>query len=65
MTEKNDVQGTTENQKSAKKVKFVRNRSGYRVELVVNDRVVVFLPGKVVEVPIDFDVPNGLGLYVR
>lgn len=65
MTEKNDVQGTTENQKSAKKVKFVRNRSGHRVELVVNDRVVVFLPGKVVEVPIDFDVPNGLGLYVR
>lgn len=65
MTEKNDVQGTAENQKSAKKVKFVRNRSGHRVELVVNDRVVVFLPGKVVEVPIDFDVPNGLGLYVR
>ena len=65
MTEKNDVQGTTENQKSAKKVKFVRNRSGHRVELVVNGKVEVFLPGKVAEVPIDFDIPNGLGLYVR
>lgn len=50
---------------SKKKTKSVRNRSGHRVELVIDGKVVVFLPGKVVEVPMDFDVPNGLGLYVR
>lgn len=67
MTEKNGVQVTTTSveQKVVKKTKSVRNRSGHRVELVINDKVVVFLPGKVVEVPMDFEIPNGLGLYVR
>lgn len=65
MAEKNDVQATSVEQKTAKKTKSVRNRSGHRVELVIDGKVVVFLPGKVVEVPMDFDVPNGLGLYVR
>lgn len=50
---------------SKKTTKFVRNRGGHRVELVINGRVVVFLPGKSVEIPIDTEVPNGLGLYVR
>ena len=50
---------------SPKKVKRVHNRSGHKVELVIDGKVVVFLPGKVTEVPADFDVPNGLGLYVR
>lgn len=48
-----------------KKTKSVRNRSGHRVELVIDGKVVVFLPGKIVEVPNDFQVPGGLGLYVR
>lgn len=54
-------------QSTAKKkaMKQVRNKSGYKVELVINGKVVVFLPGKIVEVPADFDIPNGLGLYVR
>lgn len=50
---------------SKKKTKLVRNRSGHRVELVIDGKVVVFLPGKITKVPIYFDVPNGLGLYVR
>lgn len=50
---------------NAPKTKGVRNRSGHRVELVIDGKVVVFLPGKVTEVPMDFQVPNGLGLYVR
>ena len=45
--------------------KTIRNRGGYRVELVIDGKVVVFLPGVAVQVPIDFEVPNGLGLYVR
>lgn len=45
--------------------KKVRNRSGHRVELVINGKVVVFYPGKITEVPANFDVPRGLGLYVR
>lgn len=65
MEEKNNVRIISVHQKSAKKTKLVRNRSGHRVELVANGKVVVFLPGKVVEVPADFDIPNGLGLYVR
>ena len=65
MAEKNETQVTSVEQKSVKKTKSVRNRSGHRVELVIDGKVVVFLPGKVVEVPMDFDVPNGLGLYVR
>lgn len=47
------------------KKKSVRNRSGHRVELVLNGKVVVFLPGKVTQVPMDFPIPVGLGLYVR
>lgn len=50
---------------TAPKTKGVRNRSGHRVELVIDGKAVVFLPGKVTEVPMDFQVPNGLGLYVR
>lgn len=55
----------SEAQKTVTKTKAVRNRSGHRVELVIDGRVVVFLPGRVTEVPTDFEVPNGLGLYVR
>lgn len=47
------------------KMKNVRNKSGHRVELIVNNQVVVFLPGKITRVPEDTDIPNGLGLYVR
>lgn len=57
------TQTTSEVQKTA--TKSVRNRSGHKIELVIDDKVVVFMPGKVVEVPMDFDVPTGLGLYVR
>ena len=65
MAEKSEMQATSVEQKAAKKTKSVRNRSGHRVELVIDGKVVVFLPGKVVEVPMDFEIPNGLGLYVR
>lgn len=64
MAEKNNSQDAV-SEKPAPKTKGVRNRSGHRVELVIDDKVVVFLPGKVTEVPMDFQVPNGLGLYVR
>lgn len=64
MAEKNNSQEPAAVQ-TAPKTKGVRNRSGHRVELVIDGKVVVFLPGKVTEVPMDFQVPNGLGLYVR
>lgn len=44
--------------------KIVHNRNGYKIELVVNGNVAVLLPGKSVEVPIDYEVPSGIGLYV-
>lgn len=65
MVDKNVTQTTSAPQKSAKKTKSVRNRSGHKVELVIEGKVVVFMPGKVVNVPMDFDIPTGLGLYVR
>ena len=64
MSEKNNSQEAVAEQ-AVPKTKGVRNRSGHRVELVIDGKVVVFLPGKVTEVPMDFQVPNGLGLYVR
>lgn len=64
MADKNNSQEAVA-EKTAPQTKGVRNRSGHRVELVINDKVVVFLPGKVTEVPVDFQVPNGIGLYVR
>lgn len=64
MTDKNNSQEEVA-EKATIQTKGVRNRSGHRVELVINDKVVVFLPGKVTEVPGDFQVPNGIGLYVR
>ena len=64
MADKNNSQETAAEQ-TAIKTKGVRNRSGHRVELVIDDKVVVFMPGKITEVPMDFQVPNGLGLYVR
>lgn len=63
MSEKT-TQMTSAEQKTAT-TKLVRNRGGHRVELVIDGKVVVFMPGKVVEVPIDFDIPSGIGLYVR
>lgn len=62
MAEKETNSGS-QKQDSVKKKKFVRNRSGHKVELVIEGKVFVFLPGKVVEVPLDFDIPNGLGIY--
>ena len=47
------------------KTKSVRNRSDGKIELLINNEVVVFPPKGTVEVPIDFDVPNGIGLYVK
>lgn len=57
------VQDTVGAQK--KKTKSVRNRSGHRVELIIEGKVVVFYPGKITEVPVNFELPTGLGLYVR
>lgn len=65
MAEKNETQVASVEQKTAKKTKSVRNRSGHRVELVIDGKVVVFLPGKTVEVPMGFQIPGGLGLFVR
>lgn len=65
MAEKIEMRNVTGTQKSAKTTKSVRNRSGHRVELVIDGKVVVFLPGKTVEVPMDFQIPGGLGLFVR
>lgn len=48
-----------------KKTKVVRNRSGHKIELLIDQRVVVFLPGKSTEVPVDFEIPSNVGLYVR
>lgn len=64
MADKNNAQEVAAEQTTIK-TKGVRNRSGHRVELVIDDKVVVFMPGKITEVPVDFQVPNGLGLYVR
>ena len=66
MVEKIVTQGTVDVQKPVKKTtKAVRNRSGHKVELVIDGKVVVFLPGKVVEVPTEFQIPGGLGLFVK
>lgn len=63
--EKNKIQDASVKRESLEKTKSVRNKSGHKVELVIDGKVVVFLPGTVVEVPMDFEIPNGLGLYVR
>ena len=47
------------------KTKNVRNKSNTRIELVFNEKVYVFLPGKTIRVPADADIPEGIGLYVR
>lgn len=51
--------------KKTNNLKEVYNRSGHRVELVVNGKVIVLLPGSALEVPMDLSIPNGLGLVVR
>ena len=63
--EKNNTQGAAPQKKATNKVKSVRNRSGHKIELLIDEKIVVFMPGKTVEVPMDFEVPTGLGLYVR
>lgn len=51
--------------KKTNNVKEVYNRSGHRVELIVNGKVSVLLPGSTLEVPMDLAIPDGLGLVVR
>lgn len=64
--EEKEIKGKTSAiEQNTIKVKTVRNRSGHRVELVSGDKVIVFLPGKSVEVPADLEIPGGIGLYVR
>lgn len=46
------------------KTKSVRNRGTGKVELLIDGEVVVFLPKCTVEVPLNFNVPSGIGLYV-
>ena len=66
MADKNVTeQVEAQRQAAAKKMKTVRNRSGHRVELVIDGKVVVFYPGRATKVPADADIPGGLGLYVR
>lgn len=45
------------------KTKKVRNRNDYKVELLIDGKVVVFPPKKMVEIPTNFNVPSNLGLY--
>lgn len=47
------------------KTKIVHNRGNGKIELLINGNVVIFPPKGSVEVPIDFDVPFGIGLYVK
>ena len=47
------------------KVKSVRNRNSYKVELLINGEVVAFPPHSTVEVPEDAEIPSDMGLYVR
>lgn len=51
--------------KTNNNLKEVYNRSGHRVELIVNGKVSVLLPGSTLEVPMDLTIPDGLGLVVR
>lgn len=51
--------------KGRETTKSVKNRNSYKVELVINGKVVVFLPGKTVKIPASFVVPSNLGLYVK
>ena len=53
------------NKTSDVQTKAVRNRGKNKVELIIDGKVVSFLPGKVVEVPLDFYIPEGIGLYVK
>ena len=51
--------------KKTNNLKEVYNRGGQRVELIVNGKVNVLLPGSTLEVPMDLIIPDGLGLVVR
>lgn len=51
--------------KKTNNFKEVYNRSGHRVELLVNGEVKVLLPGSTLEVPMDLTIPDGIGLVVR
>lgn len=48
-----------------RRMKTIRNRSGHRVEIMVDGKIVVVLPNTAVNVPADFVVPNGIGLYEK
>lgn len=45
--------------------KSVRNRSGHRVELIVDGNVRVLFPGDTISVPVDTEILEGIGLLVR
>ena len=47
------------------KTKTLRNASGYRMELYLNGKLVVLLPGKCVKVSAETEVPVMKGLIVK
>ena len=61
-TEKVDVDNKVAQSKKPTR-KFVKNKSAQRVELPYGDVIFVFLPGETKEVPGDFAIPTGRGLY--
>ena len=48
-----------------KKTKRVHNRGNCKVELLIGGKIVVIPSKKTVEVPEEFEIPVGIGLYVK
>lgn len=65
MNEKNEELHTSGIIQKSSKRKTICNRSGHRVELIIEGKLVVLTPKQCITVPWDFDVPNGIGLHVR
>ena len=47
------------------KFQNVKNRNNHRIELEIDGKIVVFMPGATVKVPANFVIPQNLGLYVK
>lgn len=60
---KQAINEVNEQEVQTTKTKKVRNRNDYKVELMIDGKVVVFPPKKMVEIPTNFNVPSNLGLY--
>lgn len=60
-----DVEQSSLSAEVDKNLKVIKNRGNQRIELFIGDETVVLMPGDSVDVPKEFVIPPGIGVFEK